>query len=77
MAGPLQVGDIATLAKLAWDVYQYGFTDEHNASKSLSLFLVRTPSIVSSPAAAAAAASWTIHGHGRPPNRAVALAPPP
>lgn len=37
MAGPLQIGDIATITKLAWDVYQFGFTEEHNASK-LHLF---------------------------------------
>ena len=33
MTGPLQIGDIIALARLAWNIYEYGFTDEHNASK--------------------------------------------
>lgn len=33
MAGPLQAGDIVAFGKLAWEVYQLGFTEEHNASK--------------------------------------------
>lgn len=35
MAGPLQVGDVVNLARLAWDVYQYGWSDDHNASEYL------------------------------------------
>lgn len=45
MAGPLQIGDIAAIARLAWDVYQYGFTDEHNASKSSRLCSARMGSL--------------------------------
>lgn len=33
MAGPLQVGDVVNLARLAWDIYQYGWSDDHNATR--------------------------------------------
>ncbi|CAM1508571.1 Fc.00g054190.m01.CDS01 [Cosmosporella sp. VM-42] len=33
MAGPLQVGDIINLGKLAWDVYRYGWSDDLNATR--------------------------------------------
>lgn len=33
MAGPLQVGDLISLGRLAWEVYRYGWSEEHNASK--------------------------------------------
>jgi hypothetical protein len=36
MAGPLQIGDIAVIARLAWDVYNLGFTVEHSASTLIS-----------------------------------------
>lgn len=33
MAGPLQVGDIINLGRLAWDIYRFGWKEDHNASK--------------------------------------------
>lgn len=33
MAGPLQVGDIINLGKIAWDIYKFGWSDDLNASK--------------------------------------------
>lgn len=33
MAGPLQVGDILNLGRLAWDIYRYGWKEDYNASK--------------------------------------------
>ena len=33
MAGPLQVGDIINLGRLAWDIYRFGWSDDLNASK--------------------------------------------
>lgn len=33
MAGPLQVGDIISLGRLAWEIYRFGWTEDHNASK--------------------------------------------
>jgi hypothetical protein len=32
MAGPLQAGDIINFGRLAWDVYQLGWSEDHNAS---------------------------------------------
>jgi hypothetical protein len=33
MAGPLQVGDILNLGRLAWDIYRYGWKEDYNASE--------------------------------------------
>lgn len=33
MAGPLQVGDIVNISKLAWDVYKFGWDKDFNAGK--------------------------------------------
>ncbi|KAF5022559.1 hypothetical protein F66182_5392 [Fusarium sp. NRRL 66182] len=33
MAGPLQVGDLISIGRLAWDIYRYGWTEEHNATR--------------------------------------------
>ncbi|KAF4469847.1 hypothetical protein FALBO_3287 [Fusarium albosuccineum] len=33
MAGPLQVGDLVSLGRLAWDIYRYGWTEDHNATR--------------------------------------------
>lgn len=34
MAGPFQPSDIVTFGRLAWEIYQFGWADELNASKS-------------------------------------------
>ncbi|KAH7324360.1 hypothetical protein B0I35DRAFT_349664 [Stachybotrys elegans] len=38
MAGPLQAGDIINLAKIAWQVYEFGWAEEHNATKQYKEF---------------------------------------
>lgn len=41
MAGFFQVGDFVNFGRLAWQVYQYGWQDEHNAGKHLVCIPVR------------------------------------
>ncbi|KAJ4246624.1 hypothetical protein NW762_013567 [Fusarium torreyae] len=38
MAGPLQVGDLISLGRLAWDVYRYGWNEEYNATRQYTEF---------------------------------------
>ncbi|KAM0552751.1 hypothetical protein ACHAO7_004231 [Fusarium culmorum] len=38
MAGPLQVGDILNLGRLAWDIYRYGWKEDYNATRQYSEF---------------------------------------
>ncbi|KAF4983944.1 hypothetical protein FZEAL_769 [Fusarium zealandicum] len=38
MAGPLQVGDIINLGRIAWDIYLYGWSEDHNATKQYTEF---------------------------------------
>ncbi|EGU87587.1 hypothetical protein FOPG_06745 [Fusarium oxysporum f. sp. conglutinans race 2 54008] len=38
MAGPLQVGDLISLGRLAWEVYRYGWSEDHNATKQYEEF---------------------------------------
>ncbi|KAM0424250.1 hypothetical protein ACHAPT_010622 [Fusarium lateritium] len=33
MAGPLQVGDLVSLGRLAWEIYVNGWSEDHNATK--------------------------------------------
>lgn len=42
MAGPLEAGDLIAFARLAWMVYEYGFTEERSAcmSDSQSIFVM-------------------------------------
>lgn len=35
MAGLFQIGDFVNFGRLAWQVYQYGWREEHNAGKHL------------------------------------------
>jgi hypothetical protein len=45
MAGPLQVGDIISLGRLAWEIYRFGWTEDHNASKcsNFDVFVIPRP----------------------------------
>ncbi|WZH45191.1 uncharacterized protein QYS62_006233 [Fusarium acuminatum] len=38
MAGPLQVGDIISLGRLAWEIYRFGWTEDHNATRQYAEF---------------------------------------
>ncbi|KAM0344088.1 hypothetical protein ACHAPU_007809 [Fusarium lateritium] len=38
MAGPLQVGDIISLGRIAWDIYRFGWTEDHNATRQYAEF---------------------------------------
>ncbi|KAJ4129346.1 hypothetical protein NW768_007884 [Fusarium equiseti] len=38
MAGPLQVGDIINLGRLAWDIYRFGWKEDHNATRQYAEF---------------------------------------
>ncbi|KAI9152034.1 hypothetical protein HJFPF1_09254 [Paramyrothecium foliicola] len=38
MAGPLQAGDIINFGRLAWEVYQLGWSEDHNATKHYTEF---------------------------------------
>ncbi|KAF6831467.1 hypothetical protein CPLU01_06752 [Colletotrichum plurivorum] len=38
MAGPLQVGDIVNISKLAWDVYRFGWDKDFNAARQYAEF---------------------------------------
>ncbi|KAF5665145.1 hypothetical protein FHETE_6761 [Fusarium heterosporum] len=38
MAGPLQVGDIINLGRLAWDIYRFGWAEDHNATRQYAEF---------------------------------------
>ncbi|KAK2017260.1 hypothetical protein LZ32DRAFT_577338 [Colletotrichum eremochloae] len=38
MAGPLQLGDIISISKLAWDVYNFGWANDFNATRQYAEF---------------------------------------